>query len=124
MRSRAIQDHGRHYSIRLMHRALRHPGDLSRARETYGSPSIWDALVKQRHHIGERPVALLMRQHGIRAKTVKKWRPPNQSQYRFLVAENTLDRPVRIESPNRVWAGSLTYVWPTSPSCSICTRAS
>ena len=44
MRSRANQEHGRHDPIRLMHRALRHPGDLSRARETYGSPSIWDAL--------------------------------------------------------------------------------
>ena len=39
-----------------------------------------------------------MCQDGIRAETVKMWRAPNQSQYRFLVAENTLDRPVRIES--------------------------
>ena len=39
------------------------------SRETYGSPSIWDALLKQGHC-----VAQLMRQHGIRAKTVKEWR--------------------------------------------------
>ena len=68
------------------------------SRKTYGSPSIWDALVKQGHRIGEHRLARLMCQDGIPAKTVKMWRAPNQSQYRFLVAENTLDHPVRIES--------------------------
>ena len=42
------------------------------SRETYGSPSIWDAPLKQGHRIGEHCVARLMRQDGIRAKTVKK----------------------------------------------------
>ena len=71
------------------------------SRETYGSPSIWDALVKQGHRIGEHRLARLMCQDGIRAKTVKMRHAPNQSQHRFLVAENTLDRPVRIESQIR-----------------------
>jgi len=83
------------------------------SRETYGSPSIWDALVKQGHRIGEHRVARLMRQDGIRAKTVKKWRPTAQSQHRFPVAANTLNRQFTVESPNRVWAGDLTYVWTT-----------
>ena len=68
------------------------------SRETYGSPGIWDALVKQGHRICEHRLARLMCQDGIRAKTVKMRHAPNQSQHRFLVAENTLDRPVRIES--------------------------
>ncbi len=83
------------------------------SRETYGSPSIWDALVKQGHRIGEHRVARLMRQDGIRAKTVKKWRATTQSQHRFPVAANTLNRQFTVESPNRVWAGDLTYVWTT-----------
>lgn len=29
------------------------------------------------------------------------------------VAANTLDRQFTVESPNRVWAGDLTYVWTT-----------
>ena len=81
------------------------------SRETYGSPRIWDALVKQGHHIGEHCVARLMRVEGIRAKTVKKWRATTQSQHRFPVAANTLDRAFTVEAPNRVWAGDLTYVW-------------
>jgi len=54
-----------------------------------------------------------MRQDGIRAKTVKKWRATTQSQHRFPVAANTIDRQFTVEAPNRVWAGDLTYVWTT-----------
>ena len=138
MRYRAIQEHDRRYPIRLMCRALavsaagyyawRSRSESPRSiqartllsairvvhqesRETYGSPRIWDALVKQGHHIGEHCVARLMRVEGIRAKTVKKWRATTQSQHRFPVAANTLDRAFTVEAPNRVWAGDLTYVW-------------
>ena len=140
MRYRTIQEHDRRYPIRLMCRALavsaagyyawRSRPESPRAvsartvlsairvihresRETYGSPSIWDALVKQGHRIGEHRVARLMRQNGIRAKTVKKWRATTQSNHRLPVAQNTLNRQFMVEAPNRVWAGDLTYVWTT-----------
>ena len=138
MRYRAIQEHDRRYPIRLMCRALavsaagyyawRIRPESTRSvsartvlsairvihresRETYGSPSIWDALIKQGHRIGEHRVARLMRQDGIRAKTVKKWRATTQSHHRFPVATNTLNRQFTVASPNRVWAGDITYVW-------------
>jgi putative transposase len=138
MRYRAIHEHDRRYPIRLMCRALavsaagyyawRSRPESTRSvntrtllsairvihqesRETYGSPSIWDALRKQGHGVGEHRVARLMRQYGIRAKTVKKWRATTQSHHRFPVAANTLNRQFTVESPNRVWAGDLTYVW-------------
>jgi transposase InsO family protein len=140
MRYCAIQEHDRRYPIRLMCRALtvspagyyawRSRPESHRAvsartllsairvihresRETYGSPSIWDALIKQGHGVGEHRVARLIRQHGIRAKTVKKWRATTQSHHRFPVAANTLNRQFMVESPNRVWAGDITYVWTT-----------
>ncbi len=83
------------------------------SRETYGSPSIWEALVKQGHHVGEHRVARLIRQDGIRDKTVKKWRATTQSNHQLPVAENTLNRQFIVAQPNRVWAGDLTYVWMT-----------
>ena len=140
MRYRAIQEHDRRYPIRLMCRALavsaagyyawRIRPESTRSvsartvlsairvihresRETYGSPSIWDALIKQGHRIGEHRVARLMRQDGIRAKTMKKWRATTQSHHRFPVATNTLNRQFTVASPNRVWAGDITYVWTT-----------
>jgi transposase InsO family protein len=138
MRYRAIQEHDRRFPIRLMCRALavspagyytwRDRPESRRSvynralrsairvihresRETYGSPRIWDALSKQGHNVGEHRVARLMRQDGIRAKTIKKWRATTQSSHRLPVAENTLNRQFTVESPNRVWAGDITYVW-------------
>ena len=35
------------------------------SRQTYGSPSIWDALVRRGQRVGEHRVARLMRQDGI-----------------------------------------------------------
>ena len=140
MRYRAIQEHDRRYPIRLMCRALavsaagyyawRSRPESTRSaktrtllsairvihqesRETYGSPSIWAALIKQGHCVGEHRVARLMRGEGIRAKTVKKWRATTQSNHRLPVAENTLNRQFTVAHPNRVWAGDITYVWTT-----------
>lgn len=138
MRYRAIQEHDRRYPIRLMCRALavspagyyawRDRPESRRSmqnrtllsairvihresRETYGSPSIWDALSKQGHDVGKHRVARLMRQAGLRAKTVRKWRATTQSNHRLPVAENTLNRQFAVAQPNRVWAGDITYVW-------------
>jgi transposase InsO family protein len=140
MRYCAIQEHDRRYPIRLMCRALTvspagyyawagrpesarsvHNRTLlseirvihRESRETYGSPSIWDALMKRGHGVGEHRIARLMRAEGIRAKTVKKWRATTQSNHRLPVAENTLNRQFTAEYPNRVWAGDITYVWTT-----------
>jgi transposase InsO family protein len=91
-------------AIRVIHRE---------SRGTYGSPRIWNAPIKQGHGVGEHRVARLMRQDGLRAKTVKKWRATTQSQHRFPVVANTLDRQFTVTAPNRVWAGDITYVWTT-----------
>ena len=99
---RSIQARALRSAIRVVHQE---------SRETYGSPRIWKALVKQGHHVGEHRVARLMRWDDIRAKTVKKWRATTQSQHRFPVAANTLDRAFTVAAPNRVWAGDLTYIW-------------
>ena len=140
MRYRAIQECDRRDPIRLMCRALsvspagyyawgsRPESDRSmhnrallseiqmihrESRETYGSPSIWDALIKRGHGVGEHRIARLMRVAGIRAKTVKKWRATTDSAHLWPVATNTLNRQFQVAQPNRVWAGDLTDVWTT-----------
>jgi len=140
VRYRAIHEHDRRYPIRLMCRALAvspagyyawntRPESVRKtanralvakirvihqeSRETYGSPRIWDALVKRGHAVGAHRVARLMRSEGIRAKTVKKWRATTQSNHRMPVAANTLNRQFTVAQPNQVWAGDITYVWTT-----------
>lgn len=138
MRYRAIQEHDRRYPIRLMCRALavspagyyawRGRPESRRAaanrtvlstirvlhqesRQTYGSPSIWRALVRRGHRVGEHRVARLMRHDGLWARTVKKWRATTHSSHRLPMAANTLQRQFTVSQPNRVWAGDITYVW-------------
>jgi len=138
MRYRAIHEHDRRYPIRLMCRALavspagyyawrvRPESQRSAAtralltdirvihqesRQTYGSPSIWHALVRRGQQVGEHRVARRMRQAGLRAKTITKWRATTHSQHRFPVAANTLERMFTVAAPNRVWAGDITYIW-------------
>jgi putative transposase len=138
MKYRAIRDNSRRSPIRLMCRALavspagdsawrerpeRAWGAANRAlmvniraihresRDTYGSPSIWQTLVQRGQRVGKHRVARLMRQHGIRAKTVKKWRATTDSRHPFPVAANRLKRQFTVTHPNRGWAGDLSYVW-------------
>ena len=138
MRYRVIQEHDRRYPIRLMCRVLAvsaagydawrgRPASRRAAanrtllstirvlhqdsRQTYGSPSIWRALVRRGQRVGEHRVARLMRQDGIRAKTVKKWRATTHSSHRLPVAATTLQRQFTVPQPNRGWAGDITYVW-------------
>ena len=140
MKYRVIREYSCRYPIRLMCRALavspagyyawrerpesrraRHNRILlseirviyRESRETYGSPSIWDALMKRGHDVGEKRIARLMRAEGIRAKTVKKWRATTQSNHRMPVAANALNRQFTVAQPNQVWAGDMTYVWTT-----------
>jgi transposase InsO family protein len=138
MKYRAIQDHARRFPIRLMARALevsaagyyawaRRPEsarsqdnrDLTgqirtihaRSRHTYGSPRITEELRSAGRSVGENRVARLMRAHGIRAKTVKKWKATTDSRHKLPVADNTLDRQFTVKQPDRVWAGDITYCW-------------
>ena len=138
MKYRAIREHADRFRIRLMCRALkvapagyyawrdRPESERMRAnrgllvhiraihaesRRTYGSPSIWDRLRQRGHGVGKHRVARLMRAHGIRAKTVKKWRATTDSTHALPIAANDLDRQFAVSAPNRVWAGDITYLW-------------
>ena len=140
MRYRAMQGHDRRDPVRLMCRALavspagyyawRGRPESARetanrvlvakirvihreSRETYGSPSIWDALLKQGHGVGEKRLARRMRAEGIRPKTVKQWRATTQSHHRMPVAAKARNRQFTVAPPNQVWAGDITDVWTT-----------
>ena len=138
MKFRAIAEHVRRFPVRLMCRMLqvsaagyyawarrpqstrsRRNRDLTeqirtlhaRSRHTYGSPRLTRDLREAGHPVSENRVARLMREHGIRAKTVKKWKATTDSSHRLPVAPNTLDRQFAVTAANRVWAGDITYCW-------------
>jgi putative transposase len=85
--------------IRLVH---------ARSRQNYGSPRVTDELRDQGLVCGENRVARLMRLHGIRAKTVKKFRVTTDSKHSLPVAPNRLDRAFTADRPDAVWLSDIS----------------
>lgn len=93
-------------------RLLRAIEDVYKAgRGTYGSPRIYDQLKGMGHKVSKAKVERLMRQHGIRAKTKRKFRVTTDSKHNLPVAPNLLERNFSPERPNQIWASDITYVW-------------
>src|SRR4051812_36856925 len=83
----------------------------------YGSPRIHAELVARGEACCMNTVAGLMREHGVAAKTKRKFRCTTDSNHDRPVAENVVDRQFEPEAPNQVWTADITYIptregWP------------
>jgi transposase InsO family protein len=90
-------------AMREIH-AQRHQG-------SYGSPRMHRELKFQGHAVSENTVARLMKEHGLRARTARKFRPTTDSNPALAVAQNVLDRQFQANRPNEKWVSDITYVW-------------
>jgi putative transposase len=81
-----------------------------KSRRTYGSPRVTDELRDQGYTYNEKRVARLMRLHGIRPKTVKKFKATTDSKHSLPVVPNLLKRNFTAAGPNRVWLADITYI--------------
>ena len=79
-------------------------------RGAYGWPRVWRQLLRQGVRVGKLRVQRLMRQHGIRARGKRRFRITTDSRHGLPVAPNLLDRNFTAASPNRAWAGDVTYI--------------
>ena len=61
--------------------------------------------------IGHRRVGRLMRDNRIYVVRTQKYKATTDSQHRFNVAPNWLDRNFHADRPNQKWAGDITYIW-------------
>jgi transposase InsO family protein len=76
----------------------------------YGSPRIHAELVARGEACCVNTVARLMREHGVAAKTKRKFRCTTDSNHDRPVAENVVDRRFETEASNQVWTADITYV--------------
>jgi transposase InsO family protein len=82
-------------------------------RETYGSPRIHAELKALGLRHGEKRVARLMRDNGIRAKQKRKFKATTDSKHSHPVAPNLLKRDFEAAAPNEKWVADITYI----PTC-------
>lgn len=81
------------------------------SRRTYGSPRIWDALCKQGIRCGRHRIARLMRLHGIRAKTKRRFKVTTRSRSNQMTMPDLVQRHFSTGRPNQVWTSDITYIW-------------
>ena len=84
------------------------------SRRTYGSPRVHRQLKADGIAVGEKRVARLMREGGIKAKQHRNFRLTTNSSHAHPIAPNILNRqfsPEATEGPDRIWVSDLTYVW-------------
>ena len=80
-------------------------------RGAYGWPRVWRQLLGQGIHVGKLRVQRLMQQNNIRARGKRRFRvATTDSRHGLPVAPNLLDRNFTVASPNRAWAGDVTYI--------------
>jgi putative transposase len=76
----------------------------------YGSPRIHAELIARGHTCSLNMVAHLMQEHGIAAKTKRKFRHTTDSNHNLPVAANLLDRQFNPSGANEVWVADITYI--------------
>jgi transposase InsO family protein len=79
-------------------------------KERYGSPRMHAELVARGQNCCVNTVAKLMRQHGIAAKTTRKFRCTTDSNHDLAVADNLLDRQFEPAAVNQAWVTDITYI--------------
>jgi transposase InsO family protein len=81
-------------------------------RQSYGSRRMAKQLQAEGFAVGRAQARRLMQDAGLTVRRRTRRGPvTTNSQHRYPVAPNLLERQFEVEKPNEVWAGDITYVW-------------
>ena len=78
---------------------------------SYGRPRMTEELKEIGLNVGHRCVGRLMRQNGIAVVRTRKHKATTDSNHKFNIAPNLLDRNFTADQPHQKWAGDITYIW-------------
>lgn len=76
----------------------------------YGWPRMHKELVARGIRVGKERVRRLMQQHGIRARTKRKFVVTTDSKHHLPVAPDLVQRRFTPQAPNQLWSGDITYI--------------
>jgi transposase InsO family protein len=79
-------------------------------RGEYGSPTIYEALRQKGHRVNHKRIARLMRQIGLRSKTVRRFKRTTKPCNDRDAAPNLLQQKFQTDRPNTVWLSDITYI--------------
>ena len=106
-RSRPISQSQRKDMVLLAHIREQHRLSLG----SYGRPRMTEELKELGFDIGHRRVGRLMRQNGICVVRTRKHKVTTDSNHKFNIAPNLLNRNFLADRPNQKWVVDISYIW-------------
>ncbi len=106
-RSRPISQRQRGDMVLLAH--IREQHRLSLA--SYGRPRMTEELKELGLNVGHRRVGRLMRQNAICVVRTRKHKVTTDSNHKFNIAPNLLNRNFTAQKSNQKWAVDISYIW-------------
>ena len=76
----------------------------------YGWPRVWKELRARGVRAGKARIQKLMRLHGIKARSKRRYVVTTDSKHNLPIAPNLLDRNFQPAQPNAVWTSDITYI--------------
>jgi len=83
---------------------------MKETRHTYGPKRVAKALKNRGTLANHKRVGRLMNENNIHPKRVKKKRKTTNSNHEFPASEDRLMRRFKMQTPDRVWVGDITYL--------------
>ena len=80
------------------------------SKRVYGYRKMHRALVKEGYDLSEYKVRKIMRESGYFPVVVQKYRPNRKGKIDGRFFENKVNQNFKVESPNRIWTGDITYI--------------
>ncbi|HSN24030.1 MAG TPA: IS3 family transposase [Methylomicrobium sp.] len=84
--------------------------EFNKSRATYGTRRLKTALLGRERTVSRRRIGRLMREAGLACKTKRKFKATTNSKHDQPIAPNYLDRQFKVDRPNQVYAGDITYI--------------
>ena len=106
-RSRPISRRQREDMVLLAHIREQHRLSL----QSYGRPRMTEELKEIGLDVGHRRVGRLMRQNNISVIRTRKHKVTTDSNHKFNIAPNLLNRNFVAGHPNQKWVVDISYVW-------------
>lgn len=79
-------------------------------RQSYGSPRMWEELLRRGRRVGKNRVARIMRENALGPRQKRRFVVTTHSKEGQEVAENILNRNFEASAADRVWVSDISYV--------------
>ncbi len=82
-----------------------------KSKKTYGARRISNGLRKQGFNVGRHQAGSLMRRLELRVESRRRFKVTTDSKHDHPIAPNHLNREFQVNTPDKVWASDITYIW-------------